>query len=345
MSTSALRLCLILTVLAAGLSAQVTITEYCNDPYGAGVGIDPNLDGAAATSGSQSDDEFIEIVNFGASVVDIGSWMIADGFGPRHTFSGGTLLAPGAAIVVFGGGSVGNFNSMGLAGVTADTGALGLNNSGDTITLTDSGGVVVDTHTYTSGGPGDGDGESVTRVPEGPGGTFTLHTLASGINHSAGFLNDGLTAYGAATFASVSYPGSGEDIVLETGINGSTTGGAGNDVKTAIGGDILNVYIDSPGSTFIAMPLILGADVFVTGVPPIGFLPNVHLSPLYISLIDGLNAPAIGTPVLSFLGTSVTYLLPMGLSGQSIMLQAGVISTLAINGTYATSDAHEIEIL
>lgn len=345
MSMSATRLFLLLSVLTVSLGAQVTITEYCNDPWGT-AGLDTNLDGAPATSSSQSDDEFVEIVNFGGSIVDIGGWTLADGFGTRHTFNGGTLLPPGAAIVVFGGGSVANFNSMGLSGVTADSGALGLNNGGDTITLTDNMGVVIDSQTYVSGGPGDGDGESVTRVPEGPGGAFTTHTTASpGVSHSAGFLNDGLTAYGAAIFPGTTYPGTNEDFVIETGINGSTSGGAGNDIKTAIGGDTLTIFLDTPGSTFVAQPIILGADVFITGFPPAGFLPGVHLGATYVALIDGLAPSPIGPPILTFSGLNVSYQLPMGLSMQSIMIQGGVLSGAAANGTYATTDAHEIRML
>ncbi len=345
MRKPSLHLCLLLCLFATGLNAQVIINEYCNDPYTSGGGLDTNLDGSPATSSSQSDDEFVEIVNFGASSVDIGGWTVADGFGLRHTFAGGTILGPGTAIVVFGGGSVAAFNGMGLAGVTADTGALGLNNSSDSIILNDALGINVDMHSYTSGGPGDGDGESITRVPEGPGGTFTMHTIASpGVFHSAGFMNDGVLPYGAATFAGTGYPGTGEDIILESGINGGTSGGAGNDIKTAIGGDIVTIYVDSPGSTFVGSPLVLAADLFVTGVPPIGFAPGVQVSVSYIVLIDGLTTTPIGSPTLPFAGTSVSYVLPMGLTGQSIMLQAAGLSVTAANGAFATTDAHEIQM-
>jgi hypothetical protein len=339
-----LRLSLLLAILASGLNAQVAINEYCNDPLGPAGGLDTNLDGAVATGSSQSDDEFVEIVNFGGSSVDIGNWTISDGFGLRHTFAGGTLLGPGSAVVVFGGGSVAAFNGMGLSGVTADTGALGLNNSSDSIVLNDGMGMTVDSHSYSSGGPGDGDGESITRVPESPTGVFTMYTTFAGISHSAGFMLNGSTPWGAATFPGTGLPGTGEDIALETGINGSTSGGAGNDVKTALAGDVLTVYVDSSGGTFVGQPLVLAADLTITGFPLMGFLPSVHVSSSFIVLIDGLSSTAIGTPTLPYAGTSVSYVLPAGLTGQSILLQAASVSTLASNSAYASTDAHEIQM-
>ena len=100
MRNPVLRLSLLLAIFASGLNAQVAINEYCNDPYASAPGLDTNLDGSPATSSSQSDDEFVEIVNFGAASVDIGNWTLSDFFGLRHTFAGGTLLGPGSAVVV-----------------------------------------------------------------------------------------------------------------------------------------------------------------------------------------------------------------------------------------------------
>ncbi|MEE2712969.1 MAG: lamin tail domain-containing protein [Planctomycetota bacterium] len=344
MRNPVLRLSLLLAIFASGLNAQVAINEYCNDPYASAPGLDTNLDGSPATSSSQSDDEFVEIVNFGAASVDIGNWTLSDFFGLRHTFAGGTLLGPGSAVVVFGGGSVANFNSLGLSGVTADTGALGLNNTSDSIILVDSMGVTVDSHSYSSGGPGDGNGESITRVPESATGVFTLYTTFAGINHSAGYMLNGTSPWGPAVFPGTGLPGTGEDIALETGVNAATSGGAGNDVKTALGGDVLTVYVDSSGGTFVAQPLVLAADLTITGFPLMGFLPSVHVSSSFIVLIDGLSPTAVGTPTLSFGGTTVSYVLPMGLTGQSIILQAAAVGSAAANGNYASTDAHEIQM-
>ena len=91
-------------------------------------------------------------------------------------------------------------------------------------------------------------------------------------------------------------------------------------------------------------PLVLAADLTITGFPLMGFLPSVHVSSSFIVLIDGLSSPAIGTPTLPYAGTSVSYVLPAGLTGQSILLQAASVSTLASNSAYASTDAHEIQM-
>ncbi|MHC4093923.1 MAG: lamin tail domain-containing protein, partial [Planctomycetota bacterium] len=84
---------------------------------------DANGDGVR----DSSDDEFVEIYNNTGGDLDISGWELADGFGFRHEFPGGTMIAPACAVVVFGGGSpTGAFG--GAVVQTASTGSLGLNN-------------------------------------------------------------------------------------------------------------------------------------------------------------------------------------------------------------------------
>jgi hypothetical protein len=85
---------------------------------------------AADTSG-----EFIEIVNVGTAAADLSGCTISDSASVRHVFAPGTTLAPGKAVVVFGG--------------TASSGALSLNNTGDTVTLARDG-ATLDSFTYTT---------------------------------------------------------------------------------------------------------------------------------------------------------------------------------------------------
>ena len=340
----------------AGLSAQVFISEYCNDPLvgTSGPGIDPSLDGMPATSGSQGNDEFVEIVNAGAAVVDISNWTLSDGILQRHVFDVGTLLPSGAAIVVFGGGNLVNFNAMGMAAVAANQGSLlGLQNSGDSITLTDDFLVTVDTVTWLSGGAGDGDGESITRDPETPVGVFTKHTLVAaggGIAHSAGFLNDGTTPWPSAFLpgpTAPAYPGTTEDFIMETGISGGTSTGPGNDIKTALAGDSLNILAESPAGTFNGAPFLILAELFPTGAPPVGVLPTLHLSLSgFFILVDGAVAVGPGlVPGLPAAGSSSSFLLPPGLTGSSLLLQSLALSPTAANTLFAISDAHEIQML
>jgi predicted extracellular nuclease len=152
----------------AGLPAAWVINEIHADP--AFPDGDANGDGTR----DSTDDEFLELVNVSGAAVDISGWTLADGFGVRHVFPAGTVVADGCGVVVFGGGSPsGVFGGMTVQ--TASTGALGLNNSGDSVTLADGA-----TEEATAGyGSEGGQNQSLTRDPDLTGG-FVLHTLATG---------------------------------------------------------------------------------------------------------------------------------------------------------------------
>lgn len=138
--------------------------------------------------GSDVAAEFVEIVNAGSSVVDLGGCTLSDSVGTRHTFAAGTTLAAGKALVVFGGSTA---VQAGVNGVAASTGALGLGNSGDTVTLKDAGGVTVDSTTYPSS-LGAADGVSMNRNPDAAAaGSFVLHTSLGPSSSSAGKRADG----------------------------------------------------------------------------------------------------------------------------------------------------------
>lgn len=133
--------------------------------------------------GSDVAAEFVEIVNASASSVDLGGSTLSDSSGARHTFAAGTTLAAGTAIVVFGGSTA---SQTGVNGVVASTGALGLGNSGDTVTLKDAGGVTLDSVTYPSS-LGATDGVSMNRSPDASAtGSFVLHTSLGSSSSSAG---------------------------------------------------------------------------------------------------------------------------------------------------------------
>jgi hypothetical protein len=103
---------------------DLTINEFCPHPGGA----DCNNDGTRASNA----DEFVEIVNVTKDPIDL-SWLtLRDENGERHRFPNPTTLAPGKAIVVFGGGTMHELPSTGQA---ASIGELGLNNTADTIEI------------------------------------------------------------------------------------------------------------------------------------------------------------------------------------------------------------------
>lgn len=134
--------------------------------------------------GSDTNGEFIEVVNRGTAAAAIGGFTLSDGSSVRHTFPAGTNLAAGQAIVVFAG-------SSGIPGgtsnaVVASTGALSLANGGDTVTLKNGSGAVVATFTYSSS-LASTDGVSINLSPDGGASTtFVKHNTLSSLNTSPG---------------------------------------------------------------------------------------------------------------------------------------------------------------
>ncbi len=110
---------------------KLVINELLADPANGAAG-DVNGDGHR----DASQDEFVEIVNVGGAEVDLSRWTISDAVGVRHQLPSGTVLAPGGALVVFGGGTP-NLQVGTTLVQTATTGMLGLNNGGDRVRLAD----------------------------------------------------------------------------------------------------------------------------------------------------------------------------------------------------------------
>ena len=75
--------------------------------------------------GSDVTREFIELVNTGTVAANLSGWTISDALSVRHTFASGTLLAPGAVLVVFGGAA--GIPAGFTPAVAASTGQLNLN--------------------------------------------------------------------------------------------------------------------------------------------------------------------------------------------------------------------------
>ena len=150
----------------------LVINEYLADPP-TGLAGDANGDG----SRSSSQDEFVEILNRTAEPFDISGYTLSDADAVRHVFAARTILPPFEAVVVFGGGTptgpYGNAADNHLV-FKASTGGLSLNNGGDTITLQDAQGRIVQQITYTAAEGGAG--QSINRDPDGDGATFSLHT-------------------------------------------------------------------------------------------------------------------------------------------------------------------------
>ena len=134
----AIFVCFLVCLPFATSHAQIRLNEILADPAS-------DWDGDSSLS-SRSD-EWVEIVNVGAAVVDLSTYRLADlsgGTGWRFGFDG--ALAPGDVRVVFGSESVAWEQANGYPAF-----GLSLNNGGDTVFLYDLAGgdtVVVDSYTY-----------------------------------------------------------------------------------------------------------------------------------------------------------------------------------------------------
>lgn len=167
---------ILITMILLGTNraqAFVVINEILADPA-AGLNGDANHDGV----GSSSQDEFVELLNYGSNTVDLSQWTLSDATKVRHIFPSDTLLSPYQYLVVFGGGTP---SLPGIQWQTASTGGLGLNNTGDTISLKNRDVIFIDEILY---GSLAGHDESIARYPEGSGTEFVRHSGLVGAGES-----------------------------------------------------------------------------------------------------------------------------------------------------------------
>ncbi len=140
------------------------------------------------------------------------------------------------------------------------------------------------------------------------------------------------------------YVGTEEDLFLTSSV--AARGLTFQDRKSARGGDLLEVHFESPTGAFTGDIPILIADAFASsvGAGSLPGFPSVHVNAnSFAILYTGLGAP-FGPQVLPSTGMSFAFRLPLGLNGNSLILQTLVLSTKAKNGFFAASDAHEIMI-
>ena len=80
-------------------------------------------------------------------------------------------------------------------------------------------------------------------------------------------------------------------------------------------------------------------------VPGLG-LPSVHVNPFvpgFFWLLDGITPVGpFGAPVVIPGGNQMSFVVPPGLAGYSLLMQSLTLSVTATNGIYAATDAHEI---
>jgi hypothetical protein len=159
--------------------------------------VPPSTDVNGDGNGDTTQDEFVEIVNAGEVSVTLAQTALWDSGNDtaRHSFAADAVLAPGEAIVVFGGGTARIKVRDHCSAVVADNEddglqhGLALNNDGDTIRLLDKSGSELAKFTY-SGEVSDAayvldpeiDGSDYVSAEDSKGstGAFSPCTLANG---------------------------------------------------------------------------------------------------------------------------------------------------------------------
>jgi hypothetical protein len=167
---------------------HVAITEFLANPTGkttAGHYNPLHRETPSESNVLSVEDEFIEIANLGQADVDMAGWSLSDAVALRSNFYEGDVLAKRGAVIVYGGRSSGSEPVLdeGILALpaTEGTSGLGLNNSGDTITLRNADEHVIDRINF---GKPSSKG-SMTRDP-GLNGAFTDHSTVADASVSAG---------------------------------------------------------------------------------------------------------------------------------------------------------------
>ena len=130
---------------------QVVITEIMANPTGKESDRHYNplrRETPSSSSKIYVEDEYIEIANLGQTDVDLEGWSLSDAVALRSNFYEGDIVAKRGAVIVYGGRLSGSEPVLGegvlALPATESTSGLGLNNSGDIITLRNADGYVID---------------------------------------------------------------------------------------------------------------------------------------------------------------------------------------------------------
>ena len=139
---------------------------------------------------------------------------------------------------------------------------------------------------------------------------------------------------------SPSYPGTGDDLILATGANGTLSSTPPGDIQSVSIGNLWTVELRSPLGTLDGRPeLLLAAPLGAAQAPvPVLGLPDVYIDPvLGISLSSGNG--------LSASGEAFSVTLPAVLVGYRFVFQGAAFAPSVLNGLYATTNAHVLHVV
>ena len=164
------------------------LNEVLYDPPGGSTG-DANGDGVR----DANDDEFVEFVNSSETSLDISGYMLFDADRlatntPNHEFPSNTILSPGQAVVVFGGGTPNGSFGGSLVFVSSGQ-VLNLNNTGDVLTVRNNNDSTIFIFDVTP--LSDNPNESYTRFPDLHGDYIQHNSANTGTLFSPGTKLDG----------------------------------------------------------------------------------------------------------------------------------------------------------
>ena len=133
------------------------------------------------------------------------------------------------------------------------------------------------------------------------------------------------------------YPGSDDDLVLETGVNGTPDSICSKDAEP---GDQVSLLLRSPGQNYNGVAGIIGGQVFPSGAVMPGSppqFPELWLSPGNTTVFQfGLLTPT---------GLQIGGTVPPGLDGLTVFVQGLVFSSLTNNGVFASTDGKLIVLV
>ena len=141
-------------------------------------------------------------------------------------------------------------------------------------------------------------------------------------------------------------PGSNEDLEMHSWIVGGNED-PNDTIVPLVAGDVLALRLTSAGDTFVGTPPLVAGQSYTTGTPPLSPLPGIHLDGFGgITIVYGDPSGAfLMGPSLPFGGVILVYSVPPGLSGFSFRLQGFAVTSLAANGMYAVTEAHDLKFL